>query len=114
MRKFSMILICILLFSLSAWASPFLVCDPYPSSGQLPTGFLITIDNGTPIATGVQTNADGSVQLHYDVSGLAAGAHTVTVQATNVWGSSAASAPFSFVKPSAALAIPLNFNISVK
>jgi hypothetical protein len=93
-------------FSTIVESAPFLVCDAYPSSGQQPTSFLVSFDGGAAIETGVQTNADGGVQLHYDLSALATGSHVVTVQAKNVWGVSASSVPLSFVKPATGLTVP--------
>ena len=75
----------------------FLVCDPVPTTAVQPTSYKIIIDGGTPIVAPVQKNADNSVQLHYDVSGLTDGAHAISVSAVDAFGGST-SIPFSFVK----------------
>jgi hypothetical protein len=90
-----------------------LTCDPYFASGPggLPTSFIVTMDSGTPVTVAPKVNSDGSVTLWYDCSALSAGNHTVTVQAANTWGSSPASAPFVFTKPSGTLVIPTNVTV---
>ena len=85
---------------------PFLVCTTYASGPNQPTEFEVYLDGATaPIISPAQT-VTGGVRLHYDVSAVTNGNHTVTVQAVRVdalWGrlESAASAPFAFTKPSA-------------
>ncbi len=81
----------------TANAAPFLVCDPYPSSGPQPTEFLVTVGTAAPVTVPATRQTDGSVILKRDVAGIGTGAKTVTAKAKNAWGESAASAPFSFV-----------------
>lgn len=106
----------VLLASTQLLAVPFLVCDPYPATSPagVPETFLVVFDGGTPIETPVQTNTDGTVQLHYDLSTLDPGVHTVVVQAKNLWGVSDESVPLSFQKPSGKLGTPGNVKISLK
>ena len=104
----------ILAFSTIAESAPFLVCDPYPASGQQPIAFILIFDNGTPMEVGIQTNADGGVQLHYDLSSLAVGAHTVVAQSKTLWGVSASSVPLSFVKPATVPAAPTTLQLKAQ
>jgi hypothetical protein len=114
MKKILLGLIFVFAFCISACAAPFLSCDPYPATAALPTSFVLIIDGGSPIETGVQINADGSVQLHYDLGTISVGSHTVTVQAKNLWGVSLASTPFQFTRPTDALVNVTNINLSAK
>jgi hypothetical protein len=80
-----------------------LTCDPYPKTVTQPTEFELYIDGATtPVKSPVQVNADGSVQMEYDLSSLAAGAHSIVVKAAieDVWGvsESPADPPFTFTK----------------
>lgn len=90
----------LLCLNCTALASPFLVCDPYPaglSQALMPISFIIKGLSATPISTPVQTNADGTIQLHYDLSGLGNGSYSVIVDAVNVFnGVSPDSATFTF------------------
>ena len=98
MRKLLFALIFVLAFAGFSQAAPFLICDNYPTTGNQPDTFTVTID-GTNYGTPAYKNADGSVKLHYDLASLAAGSHTVTAVACSaLWGCSAASSPFPFVK----------------
>lgn len=102
----------LLMFVQAVVGAPFLVCDPYPTTAQQPISFLVSFDGGTAIETGVETLADGGVRLHYDLSSLANGNHSVVVQAKDIWGRvSAPSAPFSFVKPANPPGVPSNIKI---
>jgi hypothetical protein len=94
-------------------ASPFLVCDPYPAGldqSTMPVGFILTGLAAQPISVPVQTNQDGTIQLHYDLSQQSHGTFTVTASATNVFGgSSLPSAPFTFT--SGVPAVPTGLRI---
>ena len=88
-----------------AWAalgSPFLVCDPYPAGldqASRPTSFVLTGLAQNPISTPATVNADGTVQLHYDLATLGNGNYTVTASAVNALGGiSPASLPFGFIR----------------
>ena len=93
MKKLLMVL-AVLLFATSAYAAPFLVCDP--QSGVV--GYEITGlgDKITFIA-----QQDGS--LRYDLASIQSGTYNLTVAACNMWGCSAATAadPFTKAVPSA-------------
>jgi hypothetical protein len=83
-----------------ALASPFLVCDPYPAGldqNTMPVSFILKGLWANPISVPVQTNQDGTIQLHYDLATLPHGTYTVTADAVNVFGGvSGDSLPFSF------------------
>lgn len=80
------------------YKDPFLVCNSYPTTVSQPTYFMVTMDGGTAVNSPALVNTDNSVQLHYDVTSLAVGNHSVTVTACNIWGCSAATSPFVFTK----------------
>ena len=83
-----------------ALGSPFLVCDPVPATLDQftkPVSYVVTGLGGSPISTQATTNADGTVQLHYDLQSLPHGSYTVTASAVNALGGiSGASDPLSF------------------
>jgi spore coat protein U-like protein len=93
-------LLLLLLFAGRAYASPFLVCDPYPANADpsvTPATFILKGLSTNPIMTGAQVNPDGTVQLHYDLATLSFGNYTVIADAVNVFGGvSLDSAPFVF------------------
>lgn len=79
-------------FAATAWAAPFLVCDP-PASTECVTAYEVTLGGAT-----VETPAP----LHYDLSGVQAGDHSVEVRAVCVsqWGRlTSYPAPFAFSRP---------------
>ena len=99
------------LASIPIYAAPFVVSDPYPSSGPQPTEFVITVSGSTtPVVIPATTTAQGAM-LKWDVVGIA-GSKTITVKARNAWGESAASGPFSFV--AGAPDVPSGIGLSVK
>lgn len=95
MLKF--ILAIMLMFPSLCFASPFLVCDPYPASVGV-TQFAITID-GTLVTVNAKVAADGSTSIYYDCASLSTGTHTITAKAISLWGESASSSPFVFTRP---------------
>ncbi len=99
MKKLSIFLVAVALFVIPGLseAAPFVICDEYTTSMSQPTSFSVTMDGGTAVSSTPQTLANGSVRLHYDLAGLAAGNHNMTVSACNVWGCSSAT-PFAFTK----------------
>lgn len=102
MRTF--VFVCLLSGSsvLRAFASPFLVCDPYPAGldqSTMPVSFILKGLSGNPLSVPVQTNQDGTIQLHYDLANLGNGTYTVVADAVNVFGGvSPDSVPFTFTK----------------
>lgn len=89
------ILLLLMPFASTSFASPFIVSDPYPLSGAQPTEFVITIaGNADPIVIPA-TKTDSGAILKWDVAGIS-GANTITAKARNAWGESADSLPFSF------------------
>ena len=90
------IMIAASLVSLSIQAAPFVVSDPYPSSGPQPTEFVITVSGQpTPVIVPATSTEQGAI-LKWDVAGIT-GSTTITAKARNAWGESAASDPLSFV-----------------
>jgi hypothetical protein len=76
----------LVIVSTSAWASPFLVCDD-PNPTEEVTEYRLMID-GTEYFT--------PAPLHFDLSFIVEGTHSVTAFARNMWGESAASVPLAF------------------
>ena len=96
------VLIALLLSTAALSATPFLVCDPYPSGQDqfmTPVSFNVTGLSAQPISVPATINADGTRQLHYDVGNLGNGSFTVSAAAVNVFGgTSPESSTFSFTK----------------
>ena len=83
------------LASMPIYAAPFVVSDPYPSSGPQPAEFVITVSGqSAPVIVPATSTALGTI-LKWDVAGIA-GSKTITAKARNAWGESAASGPFTF------------------
>jgi hypothetical protein len=83
------ILLILLALANVAWGAPFLVCDAVPAQAQTNLNvvqYVITGLSTTPITTQAMINADGSQQLHYDLSAVANGSYTVTAAAVNGLG----------------------------
>ena len=87
MKKLILI-IAIVLVASTAYAAPFIVCDP--QSGVV--GYEIT-GLGEPVTFVAQP--DGS--LKYDLASVNSDTYTLTVAACNMWGCSS-TAPFGFSK----------------
>jgi hypothetical protein len=99
MRK---LLVLLLLICGPLLAAPFLVCTPVPAgtgANPQPASYTVTGIGTGSITTPATVNADGSVQLHYDLGTTPNGTYTVTATDTNSAGTSAASAPFTFSLP---------------
>jgi len=83
-------------------AAPYIVCTPYPSTATVPDYFSVVVDGGTAVQSTPYATT-GGVELHFDVSALAAGSHTINVSAcsnttaTQAGGCSTAT-PFTFSK----------------
>jgi hypothetical protein len=73
------------------------MCDPYPSNGQQPTEFVVTVSGiATPIVSPA-VDVTGGKAMRLDLGPLnLSGSKTVTAKARNAWGESAASGPFTF------------------
>jgi hypothetical protein len=93
---FLAVMLCVL-FPVVVLASPFLVCDPYPTTGVQPAYFSIVPDGGAAIASTPELVTGGAVRLHHDMAGVTTGIHNWTVAACNEWGCSSA-VPFGFTK----------------
>ena len=92
MKKLFLTLILILIFSTTAFAAPFLVCDPQAGviSYNLDIDGLITSD--------ILAQPDGSI--HYDLVGMAIGVHVFKAQAVGQGGwPSSWSDPLDTMKP---------------
>lgn len=90
------------LYSVNAWAAPFVVCDPYPTTVTQPDGFTVILDNGASVDSPAQT-VTGGKRLHHDISGVSSGSHTMRIKAYKndaVWGRlESDEAVFTFVRP---------------
>lgn len=85
------------LLSTNTLAAPFLVCDPYPATGQQPTEFVVTISGVANPVVSPAVEVTGGKALRLDLGPLnLSGAKTITAKARNAWGESADSAPFAF------------------
>ena len=83
------------LASMPIYAAPFVVSDPYPTSGPQPTEFVISVSGqSAPVIVPATSTAQG-VMLKWDVAGIS-GSKTITAKARNAWGESAATPPFTF------------------
>ena len=83
------------LASMPIYAAPFVVSDPYPSSGPQPTEFVITVSGqSAPVIVPATSTEQGAI-LKWDVAGMS-GSKTITAKARNAWGESAASDSFGF------------------
>ena len=80
-------ILCFLLMASTAFAGPFLVCDP----NSYATSYEISGD----ITANPQAESDGS--LRYDLAGIEVKAHNIDVKSCNMWGCSTP-VPFSFEK----------------
>lgn len=110
MKKFLLLLVAFLLVCpMVQAAGPYLVCASVPTTSVQPSSYTVTLDTAASIDVPAQINTDNSVQIHYDLSGVALGAHVVGLKAKNIWGESA-SVPFSFTK--AVPATPISIGIA--
>ena len=101
MKKLLLILM-LVLFPVFCFAAPFLVCDP--QAGVI--SYNLDIDGA--IISDISAQPDGSV--HYDLAGMAIGAHIFKAQAIGQGGwPSDWSDPFDATKP----ANPLNLRVSL-
>lgn len=76
----------------------FLVSQSYLSTDpNLPTSFTVSGLPGGDIVHPADVAADGSVSLHLDMVAMTPGTYSVTADATNVAGNSAASSPLDVV-----------------
>lgn len=91
--KILMILIICLLFPLSAFAGPYLVCDSQVNV----TKYEIDLD-GTVYSPVPEDLGDDMVRVKFDLEGIVVGSHDLQVRAGNMWGWSDWTPPFSFAK----------------
>jgi hypothetical protein len=87
-----LIVIAVLLFASSVSAAPFLVSDPVPASDDV-TKFQVIMDGGAAV-----DSVPVALAVRYDLAGISAGSHSVTVRACNIWSCSADSVPLVFNK----------------
>ena len=78
---------------------PYIVCDPVFETEEIakPTKYVITIDGAASFEVDPQDMGNGSVRLHYDVSGLTMGKHNIAVASKNLEGASSP-VPFMYLK----------------
>lgn len=99
------------LASAPIYAAPFVVSDPYPSSGPQPTEFVISVSGTqTPVVIPATATPQGAI-LKWDVAGVS-GSKTITAKARNPWGESAATPPFTFTAGTPA--VPTGIGLSVQ
>lgn len=81
--------------------SPYLVSDPDISANK-PTHYSVVMDGATEVLSPAQV-VTGGVRLRYDLAGISAGTHNVSVKAVlinAIWGRLESTAcPFTFAKP---------------
>jgi hypothetical protein len=98
------IVLLVMLVPSVVFASPFVVSDPYASTVVQPTEFVVRVDGGADVVSPVET-VTGGVRLQYDVGGVSAGSHTITVKAVRIdpiWGRlESTTVNFTFVRPAA-------------
>jgi hypothetical protein len=83
------------IFPCLAWASPFLVSDPWPTTGSMPTSCLYQEGTTTAVETAVVVNAQGAPFCKFDLASVTRASHTFSVWARNAWGDSN-HVPFAF------------------
>lgn len=102
MKKLLLLAFAIGLFSSEAWANVFVICDPYLTTDVQPTHFSIVMDGQPPVDTPALVQADQTVILHYDVTNVSNGNHSMTVKAVKIdpiWGRlESPASPFDFIK----------------
>jgi hypothetical protein len=107
-------LIALLLWAARAQAAPFLEADAVAQASDPnlnPVSYVLTGLATNPITTPAVQNADGTLQLKYDLGSLANGSYTVSAEAVNVFGNrSSPSASLTFTK--GAPGTPANLRIS--
>lgn len=92
MKKGLFVFMVSVLFALSAWAAPFLICTPQSNT----TSYLLTLD-GVEQEVAAEDMGDDTSRLHFDLDGLADGNHTGELKAKNIWKVSDP-LPFAFNK----------------
>lgn len=92
MKKGLFVFIFSILFTVSAWAAPFLVSEPQTNV----TSYTVTLD-GNLYEVPAQDLGNNTVRLHFDLEGLTDGDHEANVTSKNVWGESDV-LPFYFNK----------------
>jgi hypothetical protein len=108
-----LVFVCLFLFVLCAsiaMGAPFLVTNP-----DAGTDYFVV--NGLPTSISASNCAPdpaGTYGLKLDLTALATGSYSVTVQAcSNTWGCSPASSPFSFSRPNLGAA-PAGLGLAIK
>lgn len=125
MKKCAILVVLATLFLVGpAFASPFLVCDPYVGPAVIPDYFKVTIDSGVPfnsITYQIPASSPTAYILHYDLGAISVGQHSVSVsacKAATTWSAEVCSAvvPFTFTRPAAqsAPAVPTNIGLATQ
>lgn len=95
MMKTLFLFMVLILVPVTVMAGPFVVSDPYPSSGQQPDGFRGTV-NGVGFDVPYATDANGLRYFNLDLAGMwLTGTNSLIVRAYNIWGESE-TVPFDF------------------
>ena len=85
----------LLAFSTPLLAAPYLVCDPYPDTSK-PTYFKVVVDAKPAVNVNYALHSSGAA-IVFDLAGLDAVSHSLTVSACNERG---CSSTVPFVVPS--------------
>ena len=103
MRYFLAVTLC--LCAATAWASPFVVSDPYPADAVQPDGFAVSLDGGPVVESPADPVTSSTVRFKFDVGAVESGSHTLRVKAYKqdaVWGRlESTEAVFTFAVPGA-------------
>src|SRR3990172_8779055 len=100
MQRILIALLLTLVAPLAVQASPFVVSAPYTAPAVIPDYFKVVLD-ATPAVNSpaYQVPTTSNYILHFDVSGVTVGTHTLSVQAckaATLWGPEACSASVNF------------------
>ena len=94
MKKLILALALVLMTSVFASASPFVVTDPFPA---LDVDECVIDLDGSAVSVAPEIVTAGEERCVYNLAGIAEGAHTGSITTVNIWGSGPA-VPFTFTK----------------
>lgn len=100
MKRMVMVVGIVLMMASIAWAEPWLYSNSVPAGSWDTIG--VKIDSAAEVFVTPQVNADGTIRLWYDLSGISIGNHTVALRGKKgVWYSPV---PFvyTFTRPNVA------------
>lgn len=91
MKRILMAIGILMCLASTAFAAPFLVCDPQAGV----TNYRVSLDNGATWQD-VAPDATNEYGFKLDLEGISNGTYNVKAQACNQWGCSTDSSPFAF------------------